>query len=384
VGPRRILGAVLVTAACQAPAGNDSSFGTGSRITTADGGESTHAESTGGSTGGADEDGGPSGGSDETTGPARDLPVPDFGDGAPAGCKGKIDFLFMISRHGLMYLEQERLIEAFPEFIHTIETRFADFDYHIMVVDGDGGPDGGQPYDTGGWGDYWCNAACPDLSCKAGEDCCPTVNAENVGDPCCLTPEYPCDEIHQLDQCDWAWGAGTVFPAGRYTENRRCPIDGGRRYLVTGQTDLLETFSCVAAVGVDSAAGALGQGLTAAMQPEMNAPGGCNKGFVRDDALLMVTLIDRSVDYKVAGSEGYPFQWAEAVRKAKHGDDRSVVMLQIGPDLEACHPQDRICELVQMFPNHLRVGAKTADYGAAFAEAAEMVETACAGFVPPG
>ena len=79
-------------------------------------------------------------------------------------------------------------------------------------------------------------------------------------------------------------GAGEVFPAGVSGEaNKPCPIDGGRRYLVKGQSNLEETFACIATVGA-SGYGWLGQALTAAMQTNINDPGGCNNGFLRKDA----------------------------------------------------------------------------------------------------
>jgi hypothetical protein len=48
----------------------------------------------------------------------------DTADTKPPGCKGKIDFLFVISRHGSMKSAQEQLIAAFPKFIETIEAKF--------------------------------------------------------------------------------------------------------------------------------------------------------------------------------------------------------------------------------------------------------------------
>jgi hypothetical protein len=36
-----------------------------------------------------------------------------------------------------MKSSQDKLLAAFPGFIATIQAKFADFDYHIMVVDGD-------------------------------------------------------------------------------------------------------------------------------------------------------------------------------------------------------------------------------------------------------
>jgi hypothetical protein len=119
-------------------------------------------------------------------------------------------------------------------------------------------------------------------------------NLPEQGKPCCADPNYPCEDLDLVTACDWAWGAGTVFPAGSFTADKPCPIDGGRRYLVKGQTDLDETFACIANVGV---AGwkSLGQALTAAMQKPINAPGGCNDGFLREDALLMVTTIATNI-----------------------------------------------------------------------------------------
>src|SRR5688572_372660 len=56
---------------------------------------------------------------------------PDF-EPTPVGCKGKIDFLFLVARDPLMRERQAQLTAAFPQFIETIEAKFADFDYHIM------------------------------------------------------------------------------------------------------------------------------------------------------------------------------------------------------------------------------------------------------------
>jgi hypothetical protein len=48
---------------------------------------------------GTDDSGSGGGSADTIDRAARDLGVmPDFGDPGPAGCKGKIDFLFVISR----------------------------------------------------------------------------------------------------------------------------------------------------------------------------------------------------------------------------------------------------------------------------------------------
>jgi len=139
VGPRNTLVLLLVTA-CQAPPVGHTGFSSTPDVSTAPslstGDGSTSSNSSGTSTG---EDSGAGGGSADTTAePVRDLGgMPDFGNDSPIGCKGKIDFLFVIARNANMEHRQEQLTAAFPQFIDTIKSRFVDFDYHIMVVTGD-------------------------------------------------------------------------------------------------------------------------------------------------------------------------------------------------------------------------------------------------------
>jgi len=294
----------------------------------------------------------------------------DVGDTKPPGCKGKIDFLFVIARDGKMRLVQDKLIAAFPKFIETIEAKFADFDFHIMVVDGDKE-----------WGLSYCSDDCPVLDCKVGDPCCPVSICPGceppvqVGAPCCSIPDYPCAQLDMVTTCDDTIGAGNVFAAGKYASNKPCSIAGGRRYLTKEQPNLAATFACVAKLGI-SGSDLLGDALVAAMHPTINAPGGCNAGFLRDDALLMVTLIG-SYDYY---SKGNPNTWRDWVLAAK-ADTSAVVMLNIF-DPTCPYPDDRICELVQMFPYHHIADFLKDDYGAAFDEATNLVEVACSEFIP--
>jgi hypothetical protein len=305
--------------------------------------------------------------------PVRDLGgMPDFGDGSPVGCKGKIDLLFVISRQANMQYRQAQLAAAFPQFIETIKSKFADFDYHIMVVTGDDG-----------WGNDFCTDLCATPGCTVGQPCCDWNDPDQQGAPCCPEPDYPCQQLDLVTACDRMWGAGEVFPAGSDGEaNKPCPIDGGRRYLVKGQSNLDETFKCIATVGA-SGWDSLGQALVAAVQdgdPALNKLGSCNPGFLREDALLMVTFIATNPDEDSAGT---PEGWAQAVTEAKHGDDKSVVMFSIFFSEASWEPWDRIGTLVQMFPYHHLEDVWAPDYGPAFVKAASLVETACAGFTPP-
>lgn len=377
--PRLTLLALL--AGCQAPASGSSGFSSTPEITTVPAGstgDTAAVDSTGSSAGGgsavASSTSGESG-VGETTQPVLDVgTMPDLGDGTPVGCQGKIDLLFVISRTGLMESRQAQLVDAFPKFIETIESKFDDFDYHIMVVDGDDE-----------WGSPSCNNDCPVLDCKIGDPCCGiNPEPEKIGKPCCGAAEdFPCGYLNGLPACETVFGAGTLFPAGQSASNKLCPIDGGRRYMTKGQKDLPDTFACVAQIGV-TGRGKLGEALTAAMQKNINGPGGCNDGFLRDDALLMVTFIQGNPDYGDGGifSDGLAEDWAKAVLDAKHGDPESVVMVTFAnPDWE---PYDQIWKMAKMF-NYYKVDRSDVDdYSLAFAEATTLVETACAGFVAPG
>jgi hypothetical protein len=53
--------------------------------------------------------------------------MPDFGSDSPVGCKGKIDFLFVIARNGNMGLRQKQLTAAFPQFLDTIQVEICRF-----------------------------------------------------------------------------------------------------------------------------------------------------------------------------------------------------------------------------------------------------------------
>jgi len=143
------------------------------------------------------------------------------------------------------------------------------------------------------------------------------------------------------------------------------------------QPNLTETFACVAQVG-DWTDVRVGDALVAAVAPEINAPGGCNEGFLRDDALLMVTLI---AGYDESETTIYPWDWYDIVVDAKHGDASSIVAFLIG-NAECPFPQDYPCQFTKMFPRHLVQEIDAPNYGPAFDAATELVGAACEDFIP--
>ena len=251
-----------------------------------------------------------------------------------------------------MDVVQEQLVASFPKFIETIAAKFEDFDYHVMVVDADKA-----------WGQEKCTIDCPVLDCSEGQ-------------PCCALPDYPCDLLGLVTPCDSTMGAGVVFPAGWKASNKPCPIADDRRYMVKGQPDLDETFACAARIGLDGG-NQIGDALVAAVGPYVNGPGGCNEGFLRDDALLMVTLVTPGSD---SWSKGTPESWAKAVIKAKNDDPEAVVMFVIGNP--ACPDYDTPCQMAIKFPYHFIESGKVEDYGPAFDAASDMTFEACELLVP--
>lgn len=129
---------------------------------------------------------------------------------------------------------------------------------------------------------------------------------------------------------------------------------------------------------------------TTALSPEMNGPAACNDGFLREDALFVVTLItdeDDRPNPEGSGSPGDPPQWYEHVVAAKGGNAESIVMLSIlGNDdpLAGCDPGPRLNAFTELFPNHLAASVCEPNYAPFFEEAVGIVDLACDAFEPEG
>ena len=352
-----IVAASLVGLACNGTGATTTSFTTAPGVTTrpddtssggstsTSGGSSTSGSSTGsGSTDG-------SSGTSTTDAAFPDMGTPPDFDPQPPGCKGKIDLLFVISRTAIMWEAQENFVKAFPKFIDTIRGQFDEFDVHIMVVDSE---------------KKWRVDQCLD-QCNG---------------PCDVAPGYPCN--YSPSACDETMGAGTVYNAGPYTENVPCGLDE-HRYMTAKDLDTPGLFECLARVGTYGF-NKMGDALVGAVSPELNGPGGCNEGFLRPDALLMLTMIgpeDAAVDLNK--SKGTWQQWRQAVVDAKGGNESAIVALGIvGSDecLPNTDPDFRVCELIPSFSYSLLEHLTLQDYVPAFDKAAEMALDACSLFIP--
>lgn len=296
-----------------------------------------------------------SSGADDTL----DMGMPDFGSPVPKGCQGKIDFMFVVSAAGTMKFQQQQLLDSFPGFMAAIEAQLPDFDVHIISADSD--------------------AIWPLDDCKYcdGEHCDP------LGTP------PGCGAV--LDQCDKKIiGAGVTFPAGEGASNRRCELFGGNRYIIDGEPNLTEAFTCIAQVGIDGGV-RTAEAMVQALSPELNGPLKCNEGFLRDDALLVVTLIQDTYDEYSAGSVD---SWIEALRTAKKGDDDAFAVLVLTTDVdkgpwELCLPgtynktKNRLRLLVEGVEHGFIGSICEKTYDPFFAETVSAVVDLCDGFVPP-
>ena len=304
-----------------------------------------------------------------STGTVLDMGViPDFGTVQPAGCEGKIDFLFLISRLGTMKTEQMQLLGSLPGFIDTIEATFPGFDTHIMVAN----PDGNWP----GWN---CNV--PELCGTAPHTCDP------------YAPGFDCsyETFEFIEPCDETLGAGILFNVGPDAANHRCTLAGGRRYItIPGEPAPKAAFDCIAP-GIGGGDPPIAEALVAAVSPALNAEDGCNAGFLRPDALLVVTMITDVDDQEGYNSKGKPMDWFDTVVEAK-GDPGAVVMLAIQPQTQVGEAKPgctydggnvpRLRELIKMFPFYAEGDTCAASYGPFFKDAVGLVAEACASFIP--
>jgi hypothetical protein len=315
-------------------------------------------------------------------------------DGHPEGCE-KVDFLFVVDNSASMVSTQENLATSFPGFMDAMKTEVTGQDYHVMVVDSDADPTwvcepsvhDGDP----AWPDLWEYSECPPLD-----------------DPPLVCVGYPCGASGNLESEDKTVGCGVVRPYGGNASNADCAFVAGRRYLANADSEFEDKFLCASRVG--SSGHSLEQPISsmlAAISEPFNS-GGCNDGFLRDDAILVVVLISDDMDEITDGPDevmegvgGTVTEWYDAVVAAKGGDETAIVMLGLlateegGDVAEYCgHGSDPIfgvaaaekfIEFVGLFGDRgLIADTCEPDYTPFFSEAVGLIDQACDEFTPPG
>ena len=154
------------------------------------------------------------------------------------------------------------------------------------------------------------------------------------------------------------------------------------------EPDLAATFACVATVWT---AGNPSErpmnGMTEALSPVLNGLGGCNEGFLRDDAILVVTFISDDPNYEDIGK---PKEWYDAVVAAKNGNKDAIVVAGLipqpdlgcagGGDINGAHWE----EFLALWGEHGIEGSVCEpDYAPFFAQAISVIDEACDNFTPP-
>ncbi len=246
-------------------------------------------------------------------------------------CK-KIDFLFAIDNSGSMKSIQQKLIMSFEPFIDAIVTNVDAQDYHVMVVDSDGGGQG----------------------------------------------------------CEHALGAGQV---------RHCEVPNPPRFLTSAAQvpRIRSAFECVANVGTMGSS--LEMTFTAVEEAVTthNASHGCNPGFLRHDAVLVVVIItDDHAGWfgeDNAQNVGTPRQWYETILAAKAYVPSHVVVLGFiptrnGPDdcLDRWRDgdSDRFVEFMQLWGDQgITASVCEPDFGPFFQQAVELIDATCDAYVAP-
>ena len=301
-----------------------------------------------------------------------DVGVGDTTTGAPAmGCR-KVDFLFVIDNSGSMSDEQQNLINSFPSFIQTIQDQLEEAqDYHIMVVDTDA-------YVFGG-----CEGLCPLFL-----NTCPVA-----------LNQYTCG-VTKPELCEDVIGAGVTYPKGQASTNKDCNFASQARYMDVSEPDLTSTFACAAKVGTGSTVDP--ERPMEAMVAAVASAGksaDCNLGFLRKDAILVVTFITDEDDSANDGSKGTVDGWKASLIAAKKGDETALVVLGLFGDGDkpdgicppfdpdnstGAEPSPRLRQFVDSFGERGVAGSVCADsYKDFFMEAVGIIDSTCDGFVPP-
>ena len=358
--------AVLLAASCGG--GSAGSTATTTGITTVSASDSAPGSSSSSSSNSSGSGGAESTSAAETSTSSAPPDLPGFDTlDPPKGC-GKIDLLFVVADSGIIDVpllkqqaieDAQRVRDATNGFISVMQEQAVDYDLQVMVVKGD---PSWEPVDA--------NCCAPEKPCDN------------------LAPYPGCGAIDDYTDCDGDLGVGITLPMGFMASNARCELTGGHRYITEEHEDFAGAFDCLVNVGRSGGVQQYAGAMVRAIGPALNGPDGCNAGFVRPDAMLVVVIIANSLDTKSSGShEG----WAASLVAAKAGNAAGIVVVGLlqtyDPfDSEDCwdDPKSEVRRLVEGFPTHVLGSYCAPDLGQYLGEAVSVIDAACAEFVPPG
>ena len=298
-------------------------------------------------------------------------------DGGEAeGCQ-KIDFLFVIDDSGSMYDFQQNLLASVPGFIDAIEESTDVSDYHVMVVD---------------------------TSVDSEQRCVEVCEYDTFDKSTCSTFMESCEAVAQRHACESVLGAGVTQPRGAFSSQQDCGLPPDRRYL-DGTDDILQGFSCLAQVGTSGMGEERPYGAMAAALSGQGDVAGCNDSFLRDDAILIVTVLsDAGADTYADVPSGEDetallAEWRNALVDAKpQGEDAIVLQsfhyyddenagatcpARVGPG--SAFAPDVYHQMPPQLGDHgFEASICLDDYGDTFAAAVGTIAQTCEDFIPPG
>ena len=295
------------------------------------------------------------------------MPSFDTLEPVPEGCE-KIDILFVLRDPGSSLPGDQDEMREYAEadaarmigLADAITAAAKNYDLHLMVT-----------------------SESPDFLTTADKLC--GTDCDPITMPCDEVPEHVC--IQSWEECDWAVGHGEIFPRGTGASNKLCPTTEGRRFARSQDPQFHEAIDCLLRVGRSGTGKEyMATVPMAALKPEMVAEGGCNAGFLRDDAMLVVVMV--SITH--GGSDtGTPAQWAQDLLAIKGGYEDGVVLVMLTSGIyseegecgDGPSPLRTFAELVK----HRVLGCVTAvNFTPFVAEAIDKIDAVCDQFIPPG
>ncbi len=168
------------------------------------------------------------------------------------------------------------------------------------------------------------------------------------------------------------------------------------------EADDISTLGCLLAVGTNYDTDEKQLETTIeSLGPELQGPGGCNEGFLRPDAILVLVVVTDDPPFPDTPDDAWPLTdatvWRDAVVDAKGGNLESIVVIGIVPwDDTSCvcpwccpgwgcmAPHDNAIEFVEAFGEQGVLASVCSDnYAPVFADTIETIDTTCALFDPP-
>ena len=244
----------------------------------------------------------------------------------------KVDFLMVVDNSGSMIDYQERLSEQFSTMVAEINKMEDVEDYRIGVVTTDA---------------YALN-----------HDGC-----QNMGDLVTRTPkEHTIPFLLKLMEAKEAVARGEKTDQEVNEEFlRTCISDTSKPWLENGDPNIEEKFQCLIEVG------ALGDSTEKPLESLQNSmTSSCNKGFYRDDAMLVTLIVTDEDDATAYGPSIY-----ENVLANREDLPNQMVVLPIVDNAP------KLVAFAEMFANHYQGNIKSSDYAKVLETGARKLEMAC-------